>query len=200
MTHEVGSKFGICYSALKGNLMIYVAHLAGTVSGQWQLGDHYEWLKRRKQVWLSHCVKIRKVASSISDEVIEFFTWPSLSTRTMALGSTQPLREMSTRNLPAGKVRSACKAKNLTAIYEPIVYKMCKPWCLITLWVSIVCYRDSFPFYYVSENVHLGAREGCGKFFIKSKKTETSSCVSLLYFIQIMEANLCRIFVTGSTN
>jgi hypothetical protein len=39
----------------------------------------------------------------------------------MALGSTQPLTEMSTRNLPGGKGRQALKADNLTAIYEPIV-------------------------------------------------------------------------------
>jgi hypothetical protein len=39
----------------------------------------------------------------------------------MALGSTQPLIEMSTRNLPGGKGRPAgAKADNLTAICEPI--------------------------------------------------------------------------------
>jgi hypothetical protein len=39
----------------------------------------------------------------------------------MFLGSTQPLTEMSTRNLPAGKGRLEGKADNLTAIYETIV-------------------------------------------------------------------------------
>jgi hypothetical protein len=39
----------------------------------------------------------------------------------MALMSTQPLREMSARNLPAGKARPAREADNLTAICEPIV-------------------------------------------------------------------------------
>jgi hypothetical protein len=39
----------------------------------------------------------------------------------MALGSTQPLIEMSTRNLPEGKERPTRKAENLTAICEPIV-------------------------------------------------------------------------------
>jgi hypothetical protein len=38
-----------------------------------------------------------------------------------ALGSTQPLTEMSTRNLPGGKGLSERKADNLTAICEPIV-------------------------------------------------------------------------------
>jgi hypothetical protein len=39
----------------------------------------------------------------------------------MALGSTQPLTEVSTRNLPGGTGRPVCKADNLTAICEPIV-------------------------------------------------------------------------------
>jgi hypothetical protein len=39
----------------------------------------------------------------------------------MALGSTQPLREMSIRNFPGGKGRPARTADNLTAICELIV-------------------------------------------------------------------------------
>jgi hypothetical protein len=39
----------------------------------------------------------------------------------MALWSTQPLTEISTRNLPEGKWRLVRKADNLTAISEPIV-------------------------------------------------------------------------------
>jgi hypothetical protein len=50
-----------------------------------------------------------------------FFSVPNPSSRTMALGSTQPLTEMSIRNLPGGKGRPVLKADNLTAIYEPIV-------------------------------------------------------------------------------
>jgi hypothetical protein len=38
----------------------------------------------------------------ISDEV-DFFNLPNPSSRTVALGSTQPLTEMSTRNRPGGK-------------------------------------------------------------------------------------------------
>jgi hypothetical protein len=41
----------------------------------------------------------------------------------MALGSTQPLTEMSTRNLPRGKKRQAPRADNLATIYEPNVWK-----------------------------------------------------------------------------
>jgi hypothetical protein len=39
----------------------------------------------------------------------------------MALGFTQPVTEMSTRNLPVGKGWTVFKADNLTAICEPIV-------------------------------------------------------------------------------
>jgi hypothetical protein len=63
----------------------------------------------------------RNVAGSFPDEVIGFFNLPNSSRRTMALGSTQPLTEMSTRNLPGGKKRPARKADNLTTICEPIV-------------------------------------------------------------------------------
>jgi hypothetical protein len=39
----------------------------------------------------------------------------------MAVGSTQPLTEMSTRNVPGGSGRPAREADNLTTICEPIV-------------------------------------------------------------------------------
>jgi hypothetical protein len=41
----------------------------------------------------------------------------------MALGSTQPLTEMSTRNLPVDKMQAARKVDYLTAICEPIFYR-----------------------------------------------------------------------------
>jgi hypothetical protein len=53
----------------------------------------------------------------------EFYHWPSPFIRTMALMWTQPLREMSTRHLPGGKVRPAGVASNLSTICEPIVQK-----------------------------------------------------------------------------
>jgi hypothetical protein len=62
-----------------------------------------------------------KVADSIPDEVIGFFNWPNPSSHIVALGSTQPLTEMSTGNLPAAKGRPARKTDNLTSICEPIV-------------------------------------------------------------------------------
>jgi hypothetical protein len=44
--------------------------------------------------WLRHCVTSRKVANSITDEAIEFFTWPNPSSCSMTLGSTQPVTEI----------------------------------------------------------------------------------------------------------
>jgi hypothetical protein len=56
----------------------------------------------------------------IPDEV-GFFNLRNPSSRTMALGSTRPLTEMSTRNLPVGKKRTARRADSLTASYESYV-------------------------------------------------------------------------------
>jgi hypothetical protein len=50
-------------------------------------------------------------AGSIPDEVIGFFSIYLILPAALALGSTQPLTEMSTRNLPGGKGR-ARKADN----------------------------------------------------------------------------------------
>jgi hypothetical protein len=64
----------------------------------------------------------------------------------MALGSTQPLTDMSLGIFLGVKGgRPARKADSLTAIYEPIVWKMWEPRRLTTLWASTACYRDSFP-------------------------------------------------------
>jgi hypothetical protein len=65
----------------------------------------------------------------------------------MALGSTQSLTEMSTKNLPGGKAEPAGGADNLTAICEPTVYKMWEPRRLTTLWAFMACYRDSFTIF-----------------------------------------------------
>jgi hypothetical protein len=53
----------------------------------------------RWRSWLKHYATSRKVAGSIPDGDIELFHWHNPSGRTMALGSTKPLTEMSTRNI-----------------------------------------------------------------------------------------------------
>jgi hypothetical protein len=52
--------------------------------------------------WLRHCTARRKVAGSIPDGVSGIFHWHNPSGRTMTLGLTQPLTEMSTRNISWG--------------------------------------------------------------------------------------------------
>jgi hypothetical protein len=73
------------------------------------------WCGTRERSWLRHYATSRKTAGSISDDV-DFLNLPNPSSRIMALGSSQPLREMSTRNLPWGKEGRASKADNLTAM------------------------------------------------------------------------------------
>jgi hypothetical protein len=49
---------------------------------------------------------------------LDVFNLPNPSSRTMALGFTQPITEMSTSSLLLGKGRMARKAGNLTVIYK----------------------------------------------------------------------------------
>jgi hypothetical protein len=60
------------------------------------------WLGYAVAQWLKHCATNRKVAGSIPDGVIGIFHWHNPSGRTIALGTTQPLTEMSTRNISWG--------------------------------------------------------------------------------------------------
>jgi hypothetical protein len=52
---------------------------------------------------------------------MDFFNLANPSSRTMTLGSTQPLTQISTRNLPGGKKWPARRADNFVAICEPNV-------------------------------------------------------------------------------
>jgi hypothetical protein len=73
----------------------------------------------------------------VPDEV-DFLNLPNPSSHTMALGSTQPLTEMSTRNLPGGKKRPRV---GLTTL-PPSVSRMSKIWKLqplATLRASTTC-------------------------------------------------------------
>jgi hypothetical protein len=49
--------------------------------------------------WLRYCATNGKIAGSIPDDVNGIFHLHNPSDRTMALGSTRPLTEMSTRSI-----------------------------------------------------------------------------------------------------
>jgi hypothetical protein len=78
----------------------------------------------------------------------------------MALGSTQPQTEMSTRNLIRGKERPVRKADSLIAICKPIF-----PLRLTTLQASMACYRNRFaiftlPLPFVNNSGHTASIPG----------------------------------------
>ena len=58
--------------------------------------------------WLRHRATNRKVAGSIPEGVIAIFQRHNPSGRTLALGSTQPLTEMITRNISWGSKDGRC--------------------------------------------------------------------------------------------
>jgi hypothetical protein len=80
--------------------------------------------------WLRYCATNRKVAGSIPDGDIAFFIDVNPSDRTMAVGSTQPLTEMSTRSISWGWMRPVRKADNLTTI----LCRCHKIWEPLTSW------------------------------------------------------------------
>jgi hypothetical protein len=74
----------------------------------------------------------------------------------MALGSTQPLTKMSTRNLPGGKGRSARKADNLITMCEPTVEEMWEPRRLTALCIVFLNLSKGKTGYYLSALVAKG--------------------------------------------
>jgi hypothetical protein len=64
--------------------------------------------------------------------ILDFSVYLILSVA-LSVGLIQPMTEMST-------IRPVRKADNLTAIYEPIVYKMSEAWRFTILWASAACY------------------------------------------------------------
>jgi hypothetical protein len=63
---------------------------------------------RRWHSWLRHCATSWKVAGSIPNGFIGIFHWHNPFSRTMTLGLTQSLTEMSTRNISLGGKGSRC--------------------------------------------------------------------------------------------
>jgi hypothetical protein len=78
----------------------------------------YSVLGTRWRSWVRHCAASPKFLGSISDGVIENFYGHNPSGRTMVVGLTQPLTEMSTRNISWGV--KAAGALGLTTSWNPM--------------------------------------------------------------------------------
>jgi hypothetical protein len=83
------------------------------------------------------------------ENILAAVLWPLLL--------TQPLTEMSTRNLPGAKARLARKADNLTATREPIFYNIRQPRRLTTVGASMACYGDFFTYFYHRKRLTLSS-------------------------------------------
>jgi len=77
----------------------------------------------RWRIWLRHCPTSRKVAGSIPDYVIRIFHWHDPSDRNMALRLTQPLTEMSTRNISWEVKAAGTQGWQPYHLHVPIVLK-----------------------------------------------------------------------------
>ena len=73
--------------------------------------------------WLRHCATNRNVLGLIPDGVIGILLRHNPSSRTMALGSTQPLTEMSTRNISKGIKVAGAYGWQCYHLLVPIVLK-----------------------------------------------------------------------------
>jgi hypothetical protein len=71
--------------------------------------------------WLRYCAINQKVAGSIPDGVMEFFIDLNPSDRTMALGSTQPLTEMSTLSISWGKCGRCVRLTSLPPSFAVVM-------------------------------------------------------------------------------
>jgi len=96
--------------------------------------------------WLRCCVTNRKVAGSIPDGVIGIFHWHNPFDRTVALGPTKPLTEMSTRSISWGWKRPVRKADNLTTILGHC-HVIWEPKLPGTLWAPRACNETDLPIY-----------------------------------------------------
>jgi hypothetical protein len=85
---------------------------------------------------------------SIPDMAIAVINLPIPSSDIVALQSTQPLTEMSIRNLPVVKELPVRKANKQTTVTESSVQKMWTPRRLTALWASTACCFVYFTLFY----------------------------------------------------
>jgi len=87
----------ILYSCVSRFFCLFASYSCCT---DWSRGTHWHG-------WFRHCAARRKISGLIPDGVVGIFHWRNRSGRTMALGLTHPLTEVSTRNISWGGVKVA---------------------------------------------------------------------------------------------
>jgi hypothetical protein len=96
---------------------------------------------------------IFRIAGSISDGVIRYFHWHNPPDRTMALESTQPLTEMSTRNISWGQRRPVPRVDNRNTFMYRLSWNLgastfwssqglCRPVTGLLLYFSEICRKS----------------------------------------------------------
>jgi hypothetical protein len=100
--------------------------------------------------WLRRCATGRMVPGSILGGVTGFFSDISPSDLSTALGSTQPLVKMSTRNIPEGK-GSRCVRLTTSPPLRAECHVIWESKSAGTLWATPGLLRDSFNFYQFEE-------------------------------------------------
>jgi hypothetical protein len=95
----------------------------------------------------TRCATKREVASSIPDGIIGIFQWLNPSSRTMVLGSTQPLTEMSTNNISWGDKGGRCvRLTTLPPSCTDYVWNLWEPEPPAALRACPGLYRDRYAF------------------------------------------------------
>jgi hypothetical protein len=97
-------------------------------------------------IWLRHCATSWKVASSIPDGVTGIFHWPNPSWLTLALELTQPLTEMSTRDISWGVKATGAYGWQPYHFHVPIVLKSGSPNLLEPSGTVQTCNGIALPF------------------------------------------------------
>ena len=111
------------------------------------------------------------VPGSILSGVTGFFSDIFPSDCTMALGSTQPLVKMSTRNIPGGK-RGRCVRLTTSPPSRAECHEIWKPKPYGTLWATSGLLRDSFTLH-----VYLPKKSGMPKLFVKFRSQLHSALI-----------------------
>jgi len=102
-------------------------------------------------------ISSRKIVGSISDGFIEILHWYIPWGRTMALGLTLPLIEMSTRNISWGKRRPVCRTDNLTTFRCRMLWNL-GPQPPQTLGPLQVCNGIAFTAINIAKFIHITGR------------------------------------------